>query len=317
MVLYQTLHFALPKELEELPRYDIIYIPEINNFEELTEVWEPVIQALRNKQKVLWVTNSVKTCIEIYRTAKIKLVEQLPELGINPLIYHSRFRYKDRLKKHQAVIEGFKQNEPILAITTQVCEMSLDLSADLLVSAMSPAAALIQRLGRLNRRMTKPEEGAKTAIIYPWDNSKPYGEVEISTGKQLIQEFSGKTGISQEDLAEFAASLNSEEIKEVKSNWLEDNWCTNQSSLRKAGYTITVILGEDETEIWKIAEQKEQEFIKQGNKESRMKLFKQEAQKWTVPIRIESDYYEWKRRGFYPVTPEGRIPYSEEVGAEQ
>lgn len=103
----------------------------------------------------------------------------------------------------------------------------------------------------------------------------------------------------------------------MKSNWLEDNWCTYQNLLREAGYTITIILGEDEKEIWKIAEQKEQELLKQGKKESRMKLFKQEAQKWTVPIRIENDYYTWKRRGFYPVAPEGRIRYSEEVGAEQ
>lgn len=65
---------------------------------------------------------------------------------------------------------------------------------------------------------------------------------------------------------------------------------------------------------------KEQELIKQGKKASRMKLFKQEAQKWTVPIRIkpiEKEYSSWKRRGFYPVTSEGRISYSEEVGAEQ
>lgn len=309
-----------PKELEELPRYDISYIPENKKFEELTEVWEPVITALRNKQKVLWVTNSVKTCIEIYRTAQIKLAKQLPELAIEPLIYHSRFRYKDRLKKHEAVIEGFKQDEPILAITTQVCEMSLDLSADLLISAIAPAAALIQRLGRLNRRMSKREQGAKLAIIYPWDNSKPYDEAEISTGKQLIQEFSGKTGISQQDLAEFAARINSEEIKEVESNWLEHNWCTYGDFLRDPGYTITVILGEDEKEIWQIAQQKEQEFIKLGQKQSRMKLFKQEAQKWVVPIRIQpiaKEYYKWKRRGFYPVTPEERISYSEEVGAEQ
>lgn len=42
-----------PKELEELPRYNITYISEINNLEELAEIWEPVITALRNKQKVL------------------------------------------------------------------------------------------------------------------------------------------------------------------------------------------------------------------------------------------------------------------------
>lgn len=306
-----------PQELEELPRYDINYISEINNLEELTEVWEPVIEALRNKQKVLWVTNSVKTCIQIYRIAQIKLAEKLPELGINPLIYHSRFRYKDRVKKHQAVIDGFKTDGAVLAITTQVCEMSLDLSADLLISTMAPAAALIQRLGRLNRRMMKAEEGAKQAIIYPWDNLKPYNKAEISTGEQLIEEFSGKTGISQQDLARFSESLNSEKITEVKSNWLEDNWSTHPNSLRESGYTITVILGEDEKEIWRIAEQQEQNLINQGQKESRMKLFKQEAQKWTVPIRIESDYYKWKRRGFYPITPVGRITYSEEVGAEQ
>lgn len=306
-----------PKELEELPRYDISYISESHKIDELAEVWEPVIIALRNKQKVLWVTNSVKTCIEIYRTAQIKLAELLPELDIKPLIYHSRFRYKDRLKKHEAVIERFKQEQPVLAITTQVCEMSLDLSADLLISAIAPAAALIQRLGRLNRRMSKPEEGAKTAIIYPWDNSKPYDKTEIFTGEQLIEEFSGKTGISQQDLAEFSAKINSEAIREVKSNWLDDNWAMYPNSLRESGYTITVILGEDEKEIWQIAQQKEQELIRQGKKASRIKLFKQEAQKWTVPIRIEADYYEWKRRGFYPVTPKGRISYSEEVGAEQ
>ncbi|MBF2063532.1 MAG: CRISPR-associated helicase Cas3' [Calothrix sp. C42_A2020_038] len=307
-----------PKELEELPRYNINYISKIDNLEETTEIWKPVIAALSKKQKVLWVTNSVKTCIEIYRTAQTKLAEQLPhDLNISPLIYHSRFRYKDRLKKHQAVIEEFKQDKPVLAITTQVCEMSLDLSADLLISAMAPSSALIQRLGRLNRRMTTPEQGAKQAIVYPWDNSKPYEQAEISTGQKLIQEFSGKEGISQRDLAEVATSLNSEKVTEVKSNWLEDNWCTNQNFLRESGYTITIILGEDEKEIWKIAEQKEQELLKQDKKESRMKLFKQEAQKWTVPIRLENDYYQWKRRGFYPVAPEGRIVYSEEVGAEQ
>lgn len=314
---YEPEPISGPKELEELPRYDITYISNINNFDEFTEVWQPVITALGNKQKVLWVTNSVKTCIQIYRIAQIQLAEKLPELDISSLVYHSRFRYQDRVKKHEAVIKAFKQDNPVLAITTQVCEMSLDLSADLLVSAMAPAAALIQRLGRLNRRMSKPEEGAKSAIIYPWNDSKPYGEVELSTGEKLVQEFADKKGIYQMDLAVFSANIKSEDIKEIKSNWLEGNWCTYPDSLRDPGHTITVILGEDENKIWKIAEEKEQELPLLGKKISRMKLFKQEAQKWTVPIHIEPDYYKWKRRGFYPVTPKGRITYTEEVGAEQ
>jgi len=306
-----------PKELEELKRYDIKYVSEVTDFDELKEIWQPAIEALRNNQKVLWVTNSVKTCIEIYHAAKIKLAEHLPKLDIKPLIYHSRYRYKDRLKKHKAVIEAFGKDEPVLAVTTQVCEMSLDLSADLLISAMAPAASLIQRLGRLNRRMSRQEEAARLAIIYPWDNKRPYDTAELATGEQLIQEFSCKTGISQLDLAEVAARLHSEKVEQVKSSWLEDNWCNRPDFLREGGYTITVLLGEDETVIWDIAEQRRQELLKQGKDESRMKLFKQEAQAWSVPIRIEPDYWEWQRRGFYPITPIGRIRYSEDVGAEQ
>ncbi|MBD2455368.1 CRISPR-associated helicase Cas3' [Nostoc sp. FACHB-87] len=306
-----------PKELEELKRYEIKYVPQATDFNELDQIWQPVIEALKNQQKVLWVTNSVKTCIEIYRTAKTKLTENLPGLDIPPLIYHSRYRYKDRLKKHQAVIEAFQKDEPVLAITTQVCEMSLDLSADLLISAMAPAASLIQRLGRLNRRMAHQEEGSKLAIIYSWNNSQPYNKAELSTGEQLIQEFSGKTGISQQDLAQVAASLNLEKVEQIRSSWLEDNWCNRPDFLREGGYTITVLLGEDETKIWHIAEQNRQKLLKQGINESRMKLFKKEAQAWSVPIRIEADYWEWERRGFYPITPMGRISYNEDVGAEQ
>lgn len=39
-----------------------------------------------------------------------------------------------------------------ICVTTQVAEMSLDISADFLISELAPIAAMIQRLGRLNRR---------------------------------------------------------------------------------------------------------------------------------------------------------------------
>lgn len=289
-----------PKELEELKRYQIQSIAEVSDSKELPEVWDSILKALENKQKVLWVTNSVQSCIDFYRLAE----KQVSQLRIKPLIYHSRYRYKDRLKKHEAVIQAFKDNAPVLAITTQVCEMSLDISADLLVSAMAPAAALIQRLGRLNRRMTKEEEGARLAIIYPWNNKQPYKEEELSTGKQLIERLSLVTKISQHDLSEVAAELISYQPELVKSNWLEGNWCTHPGFLREAGYTITVLLEED---LAAIAEAKERRLDK-----SYMKA----AQAFSVPIRIEKGFQDWKRKKFYPVAPNDVINYSEETGAE-
>jgi CRISPR-associated endonuclease/helicase Cas3 len=294
-----------PPELEELERYQIQFLAEVADLNELPELWLPVIEALKNRQKVLWVTNSVQSCIDLYRLAQAKLAQDLPESNMAPLIYHSRFRYKDRLEKHKAVIEAFKAEQPVLAITTQVCEMSLDISADLLVSAMAPAAALIQRLGRLNRRMTKPEDGAKLAIIYPWLSiDKPYKKEELETGKQLIEQLTEKTAISQRHLAEISSQLNCSIPESVSSIWLEGNWATYPDFLRKGASTITVLLKQDLNSIRQAAEQHQE------------RSFMREAQGWSLPIPIHKDLSKWKRCRFYPIAPDDRIFYSEETGAE-
>lgn len=285
------------KELEKLPRYQLQYIEEENN------VWNPILESLKKGEKVLWVTNSVQTCIDIYRSAK----DQLQSLNLTPLIYHSRFRYQDRLAKHSALINAFQTDQPILAITTQVCEMSLDISADLLISALAPASALIQRLGRLNRRMKKTEEGAKIAIIYPWNNAQPYDSEELNTGKKLIDQLADQGNISQEDLAKIASQLNSLQPEVIKSNWLEGNWCTHPGFLREAGYTITVLLEDD------------LKTINQEKEKRKDKSFMKTAQAFTVPIRIPTNHkwQDWKRIKFYPVAPKDIIFYSDETGAEE
>jgi CRISPR-associated endonuclease/helicase Cas3 len=308
-----------PKELEVLKRYQIQSVKDVS--EDLSEVWQSVVEALKERQKVLWVTNSVKDCITRYRQVETIIAKELPEFDTRLLIYHSRYRYFNRLEKHQAVVKSFGlANEPVLAITTQVCEMSLDISADLLVSALAPASALIQRLGRLNRRMSRDEEGTRLAIIYPWDNPKPYKTVELDTGKELVAKLESKPKVSQQDLAHTAAGFDSKVPEEGSSAWLTHNWCMYPVPLREGGYTITVLLGEDEAEIWKIAQELEQELIrkgevKPGKKGLRMKLFKKEAQGWSIPIRIVKGYEDWKRRSFYPVTPIGWVPNIEEVEA--
>ncbi len=301
-----------PKNLEELARYRIQFIPEISEPKKLPVVWPFVLDALEQKQKVLWVTNSVQSCIDLYREAETQISQYLPGLPIKCLIYHSRYRYKDRLKKHSCVVEAFApaSDHPVLAITTQVCEMSLDLSANLLVSAMAPATALIQRLGRLNRRVIEDKQGVVhlvsgricSAIIYPWNQPKPYKPEELITGQQLVDQLAERE-ISQQDLSEAAAQLGSSTPKPVESNWLEGNWCTYPSFLREVGYTITVLLEQDKANIRQSADQHSRSFMK-------------EAQRWSVPIRIENGFQQWQRIGFYPVAPKDRIRYDEETGAE-
>lgn len=301
-----------PKELEQLKRYRLHYLPEVSDPKTLPEVWPPVLDALKQGGKVLWVTNSVQTCIDLYRLAEKQLSEQLPGVSVQRLIYHSRFRYQDRKQKHEAVIEAFKGTEPVLAITTQVCEMSLDLSADLLVSAIAPAPALIQRLGRLNRRVIQDKKTGEyrlvsgqvcDAIIYPWNAKQPYEESELDTGKALIDRLAGAE-ISQQDLSKVAAELGSMSYKPVDCEWLDGIWATQPGALRNPGYTVTVLLQDD------IAQ------IKQARKNSDRSLMK-EAQNWAVSVRWQPELKGCKRIKYYRVAPSDVIQYSEETGAEQ
>jgi CRISPR-associated endonuclease/helicase Cas3 len=297
------------KPLEEIKRYQFDYRPEIDSkTENLQPIFETVIQTLERGEKVLWVTNSVQSCIDIYRKAK-EYIAKLDNSNINHLIYHSRFRYKDRVKKHEKVIKAFEGKDPCFAITTQVCEMSLDLSADLLVTAMAPAAALIQRLGRLNRKSDEyaPEQfrvkQIRTAIFYAWDGM-PYTNEEMRTGIRLVEALRDYEAISQEDLANIAKEIALPIPQgEISSAWLEFDWETYPVPLREGGGTMTVLLEDDMAAIKEAS---------QVNKKS----FMQEAQAWSIPIRLMKGWETWKRCKFYLRAPNDAIEYSEEVGAE-
>jgi len=267
---------------------------------------------------VLWVTNTVSDCVLRYRQAQEKL-KVLTNSNIKLRIYHSRYRYKDRLERHKEVIEAFKCCDPCLVITTQVCEMSLDLSADLLVSAIAPAASLIQRMGRLNRRVEEDELGNVylksgkicPAIFYPWEQAHPYSQAEQATGLELVKQLQSNPHISQQDLARVVATLSTKVPELGRSGWLDDNWCTYPIPLRKGGYTMTVLLKKDMADIKKAAAERVTPEMHFGQA---MML---ESQRWTVPVRIMKCYSSWKRFKFYYQVPDECIDYSEITGAEE
>ena len=70
-----------------------------------------------------------------------------------------------------------RASPPALAITTQVCEMSLDMDADLLVTEECPVTALIQRMGRCNREQDpRPLPRSGEVLVYRPDDPKPYDD---------------------------------------------------------------------------------------------------------------------------------------------
>ncbi|MCU0541274.1 MAG: CRISPR-associated helicase Cas3' [Oscillatoriaceae cyanobacterium Prado104] len=309
---------AGPKDLEDLPRYQFQVV------ESSSDVMADVAAALAAKQKVLWVNNSVKSCVATYHYVSGELAKY-PNLDFLPLVYHARYRYKDRLKRHEEVMAAFsQQNQGVLVVTNQICEMSLDLSADLLITPFATFAAIIQRLGRLNRKVDFDESGnlilasgcTCKAIFYSPSNRYPYTEEQIKAGKEFVRELAELGEISQTDLMNAALKITGEPIAEFDSIWLDGLWCSHSEPLREGGNTITVILAEDLPEIKKFAEQRR---AKKGT--SKNKALSEEAQRWAVPVRLPrpiSQLQDWKRfQKIYPIAPKNAVIYNEVTGASE
>jgi CRISPR-associated endonuclease/helicase Cas3 len=109
------------EKIERHPRYRLEPVPGV------ADALQETIRAWHCGQRTLWVVNRVSECQRI-----AALLEQT--LGFEALTYHSRFRLMDRKSIHAETVSRFQQRDhPAIAITTQVCEMSLDLDADLLI----------------------------------------------------------------------------------------------------------------------------------------------------------------------------------------
>lgn len=81
-----------------------------------------------------------------------KLLLGLKDRG--PKVIHSRFSVMDRSVKESNVIDLLGKNSTTkngIIISTQVCEVGLDISCDLLITECASADALVQRIGRVAR----------------------------------------------------------------------------------------------------------------------------------------------------------------------
>ncbi len=139
--------------------------------------WLDVLpDALADGEHVLVVCNRVRTAQERY----IELAKRFPDVKI--MLLHSRFRRRDRAAL-ESLIETFEQMDgPCLVVSTQVVEVSLDISFDRMLTDAAPLDSLIQRFGRINRRRTAdtigrlrcvhvlaPPESARDVLPYKLD----------------------------------------------------------------------------------------------------------------------------------------------------
>lgn len=136
---------------EVLDTFNRHIIHKADSMESLSNV---IDEAIQQNQKMLLVCNQVKRAQSLFKD----LSEQYPH--VEKMLVHSRFKrgVRSQLESDLRTIYN-NSTEACLVISTQVVEVSLDISFDLMVTECAPIDALIQRFGRINRKRSKETIG--------------------------------------------------------------------------------------------------------------------------------------------------------------
>lgn len=174
-----------PKTPFEIERLTETFINEDDNSvsDELLELVKHNI----DRKQIIFV-NQVARAKKIYK----HLVDS--EVTENVICYHSGFISKHRNEKERIIRALFKHpkdrktsevetlerrnfhnTHPCILVSTQVSELSLDISADVMYSEIAPIDSIVQRGGRLHRKGESPRQNGYVHRMYiakPYENEK-------------------------------------------------------------------------------------------------------------------------------------------------
>ena len=129
-------------------------ICEITDYESVDEL-DAMVDACIEKGNGIIYMNTVDKAMAVYRMVEKKVKDR--GIDIPVILYHSRFTESDKLQKEQILLDalGRKAWESGTAkgivILTQIGEISINISSEIMISDMCPIDRLMQRAGRLCR----------------------------------------------------------------------------------------------------------------------------------------------------------------------
>ncbi|HXF04084.1 MAG TPA: CRISPR-associated helicase Cas3' [Blastocatellia bacterium] len=141
---------------------------------------EEALRYARDGRSVLLIANTISEAQTLYK--------QLKERGWRKCeLLHARFIFRDRQKKEA---RAEKPQPGTIFVATQVVEVSLDISYDVLLTEIAPIDALVQRMGRVNRRGETPP--APVIIYRQWSegSQRVYGKEMLQWSLELLETLS-------------------------------------------------------------------------------------------------------------------------------
>jgi CRISPR-associated endonuclease/helicase Cas3 len=188
--------------------------------------------------------------------------------------------------------------------------MSLDLSADLLVTDLASIPALIQRYGRLARDASpkSPRSLGRSVVCEPplkagGVNHHPYESVDLYQARLWLERLVGLgRPLNQRDLSREFAELNAGKAVDLRTArqravFFSGLWQTYPASVRAEGHTLVVVLEED---------------VKTYPND-KLRDFKYKAdwlRKHEVSIPIHAEMKRWQVFGHTPIAPGSSVSYA-------
>jgi CRISPR-associated endonuclease/helicase Cas3 len=264
-------------------------------------VSEIVSEAMGNKERVLLIFNTVKEAQTAFEQCQLAFPK------VKQMLIHSRFRRKDRADLERQLKEDYndrdkKEYSPCIVISTQVVEVSLDISFDRMITQCAPLDSLVQRFGRVNRVRDDDTIGKHKSVhvLAPTERTLPYKKEELdATYSQLPDGALLKEREIQAKINAVYPSIDTREI-DIHLNYFEGAYKFKELTHRPKSILIDILEIESATCILEVDKDK----YENGNWESRIMLdipIPWQSIKWKI-----KDYVQLKV-GSYPFV----IPQSE------
>jgi CRISPR-associated endonuclease/helicase Cas3 len=218
---------------ETLKTFNRHIIHKIDRFEHCDGI---IKKAVNENKKVLIVCNQVKRAQRIYES----IGKLYPD--IDRMLIHSRFKRGDRAKLESSLKDDFNtSSNACIVVSTQVVEVSLDISFDVMITECAPIDAMIQRFGRINRKRTdetigkykdiyviQPQEDKNEALPYDIDILK--NSFDVLPNDSLMEEASLQKLIDKVYPDTKFMNLDYSGVVFVDGKWMIKELCHNAKS---------------------------------------------------------------------------------------
>lgn len=152
------------------------------------EVAAKAVELHRPGTLTLVVVNTVDRARKTYEKLKKEVAPRKGQAPTaNTVLIHSRFRPRERAAALERLL-GPIGPEGLIAVSTQVIEAGVDVSANTLITELAPWASLVQRFGRCNRRGKRNDQAQVVVVMVDPTKAQPYLPEELTKAAAYLED---------------------------------------------------------------------------------------------------------------------------------